>query len=196
MTRADYDVNLVQAAMTGDRNARERLLTACAPDVVRWCLRAAGGRVNAEDAAQDVLVIVITKLDRLREPERFSERLFGIVRRVLASHRRRASVRRWVPGLDLGLMSSERPDPEQELATSRRSRRVLELVEELPEEQRDAVLEMGLLGCSGKEVAERHGRPHATVRRSKQRGEAKLRRMAAEDEELADLLPAAQGEGK
>jgi len=78
----------------------------CAPAVLRWCKRLGGPRVDAEDAAQDVLVVVFRNIGRVEGPGALGPWMFAVTRRVLADHRRRAWVARWLPGV-----VRERVDP-------------------------------------------------------------------------------------
>ena len=98
MAALDLDPDLVADSRVDRPGARERLLDACLPVVVAWCRRLGGPKVDAEDAAHDVLIVVLTRLDALQRDDRFESWLYGVTRRVLAAHRRRAWVRRWVPG--------------------------------------------------------------------------------------------------
>src|SRR5688500_1247992 len=80
-------------------DARTRLVETWLPVVLRWCATLGGPRVDPEDAAQEVLIVAMRRIDALYGDERAAAWLFGITRRVLAQHRRRAWARRWIPGL-------------------------------------------------------------------------------------------------
>src|SRR5262245_16580346 len=113
---------LVEAVQCGDLAAREALFSACAPIVRRWCARLGGPTVDAEDAAHDVLLIVLLRIDSLERPACFERWLFGITRRVLARHRRRAWVRRWVPGpIPEAIEHEQLPDRDAEKSDTARA---------------------------------------------------------------------------
>jgi RNA polymerase sigma-70 factor (ECF subfamily) len=88
---------LVVAVRQGDAEARARLVDAWLPVVLRWCTCLAGPTVEPEDAAHDVLLLALTRIDQLRVAEAFPAWIFGMTRRVLADRRRAAWVRRWLP---------------------------------------------------------------------------------------------------
>lgn len=68
------------------------------PTVYGWCARLGTGRIDAEDAAHDVMMILVRRHDRLAARDDLGAWLFGVCRRVVANHRRRAWFRRWLPG--------------------------------------------------------------------------------------------------
>lgn len=162
MTTAD-DLKLLTAAQGGDPKARELLFTRWLPIVMRWCARMGGPSVSAEDAASDVFICVLTRLERLRNPEAFDAWLFGITRRTLAAHRRRAWVRRWVPGLSV---ESDDPDtrPDHQLESSDTSRRVQQVLEELTPYQREVLVLCDVEGRTDEEVALMLEIPTGTVK--------------------------------
>ena len=72
------DPRLVVAAARGEQAAMDRLVDECLPVVLGWCARLGGRRVDPEDAAHDVMMVVVTRLDRLGKPESFSYWLFAV----------------------------------------------------------------------------------------------------------------------
>ena len=86
---------LVRSARCGEAGAEDALVGHWLPTIVAWCRRMGGPTIDVEDAAHDVLIVVLTRLERLREPECFPSWVLGITRRVLARHRRRAWLRQW-----------------------------------------------------------------------------------------------------
>ena len=86
---------LVRSARCGEVGAEDALVRHWLPTILAWCRRLGGPTIDAEDAAHDVLIVVLTRLERLREPECFPSWVLGITRRVLARHRRRAWLRQW-----------------------------------------------------------------------------------------------------
>jgi RNA polymerase sigma-70 factor, ECF subfamily len=61
----------VRAARDGDREALDRVLRALWPRAFRIAVGVVRDPALAEDAAQDALVLVATRLDRLRDPAAF-----------------------------------------------------------------------------------------------------------------------------
>src|SRR5687767_3360448 len=89
----------LRLAQTGDRDARDALLQDWLPVVLRWCTTLGGPRVDAEEAAHDVLLVMLRRIDRVYDADRLPSWLFGITRRTVARHRRKAWFRYWVPGV-------------------------------------------------------------------------------------------------
>lgn len=121
------------AAQAGDPGALDSIARHCAPYVLRWCRRLGGPRVNAEDAAQDVLIVVFQRLRAVHTADALGPWAFGVTRRVLADHRRRAWVLRWIPGL-----SPDRTGVEGRAELSHAAAEVQALLERLPAAQREA----------------------------------------------------------
>ena len=66
-------MNELVGARQGEPQSRSRLVERVLPTVVQWCARLGGPKVNAEDAAHDVMIVVITKLPVFDAPGRFGE---------------------------------------------------------------------------------------------------------------------------
>jgi RNA polymerase sigma-70 factor (ECF subfamily) len=184
---------LVEAAARGEPGARDELVDTWLPVVLGWCARLGGPKVDSEDAAHDVLIVMLDRLDSLRDPGSFSSWLFGITRRVLAKHRRQAWVRRWVPGFV--------PDPADPAASpfhrtrlSETSRRVQQVLEELPPAQREVLVLCDLEERTDLEVSELLGVPLGTVKSRLRLARMKFRTIA-EQNALVSLASVTAGEG-
>lgn len=149
-------------ARAGEPAALEVLLRACAPHALRWCRRLAGPRVDADDAAQDVLVVVFRRVDRLESAAGLPAWLFAITRRVLSDHRRRAWVTRWLPGAWRDAASGDDPHASAEL--SQVSRRLQAALERLAPAQREAFVLCDVEGHTDIEAAEIAGVPAGTMK--------------------------------
>ena len=84
-----------------DRRALEALCRQWMPTVLQWCCRLGGPGLDAEGAAQEVFIVLLDRLDSLDGPHVVGSWLFSATRRVLAQHRRRVWVRRWLPGVSI-----------------------------------------------------------------------------------------------
>jgi RNA polymerase sigma factor (sigma-70 family) len=91
----DFDVLAadVYAAQEGDRKALERVVGGVQVPVQRMALRFFGNPVDAEDAAQEALIQVVTKLDRFNGRSAFSTWVYRVATNKflsIARHRRDA----------------------------------------------------------------------------------------------------------
>lgn len=175
MSRSMPSEALFASVMDEVPGAMDRLLEAWLPVVIAWCGRFGGPRVNREDAAHDVLIVVIKNWRRVESPAKFRPWLFSVMRNVTSRHRSWAWVRRWVPG-DL----PEQADPYSTLRTeySDTSRWVWEVLDNLPAKQREVVLLCDLEGWTREEVATLLGISSGTVKGRLRLGREKFRRIA------------------
>lgn len=138
---------LVEQARQGDPAAQESLLAAVQNRVYYHCKKMLKHEQDAQDAAQDVLIAVLTGLDKLREPAAF----WGWVNGITANrcrHLLSAPHKEWqIPEDEEGnsmLESVESLDqtlvPEAVLDDAETQRMILDLVDALPPEQRMSVL--------------------------------------------------------
>jgi RNA polymerase sigma-70 factor (ECF subfamily) len=178
--------DLPHAFVRGDAGARNALLDAWLPLVLQWATRLGGPSVDPEDAAQDVFIVVLRKLEGLQDLNGFAPWVFGVTRRVVSQHRRRAWVRRWVPGASTERTSS-RPGPEAATARAEIGRQVLEILELLPAAQREALV---LCEMEERTIAEAAGLanvPVGTIKSRLRLGREAFRRHAATTD-LGQLL--------
>jgi len=155
--------DLVEDARLGDTRARERLMDLCLPTVLGWCARLGGPKVDAEDAAHDVCVVVLTKLDSLRDGEAFVSWLYGITRRILAKHRRRGWVQRWT-GAALPDIADLDADPTRSHDLSELSVAVQGILERMPGKQREVLVLCDVEERTDEDVAALLGIPVGTVK--------------------------------
>lgn len=148
----------LRAAAAGDAAAIDALIVAWGPTVVRWCGRLGGPRIDAEDAAQDALERILRKLPGLDRAETFPAWLFQTCRGVVAQHRRRAWLRRWV-GAPSPKVPDGRPGPGESLVAQ-----VHAALDELDPERREVLVLCDLEERPAPEVARLVGVPEGTVR--------------------------------
>ena len=146
---------LIQRALANEPGAWDQLLDAWRPVILRWTRRMAGGRVDPHDVLQDVSVLIWTHLHTVRSPERtFPSWLYRVTQREIMRRRRRAWVRRVM------LMDSppDRSDPalgpEQNAQMSESARIVEQILQKLPDAQREVMVLHELEGLNQREVAE------------------------------------------
>lgn len=186
MTLSAPDPHQWRAAVSGERAARQELLRTWLPVVTDWCDRLGGPSVDAEDAAAEVAVLLLTRLERIREPERLPAWLFTTTRRVLWRHRQYAWVRRWVPGATV-----ERVDPSRDplaLSSSRQTvARVRALLEQLPARDREIIVLCDVEDRPDSEVATLLGIPKNTAKTRLFRARRRLRALAEAEGVLPSL---------
>ncbi|HVU03584.1 MAG TPA: sigma-70 family RNA polymerase sigma factor [Polyangiaceae bacterium] len=160
------DAALVVAAAAGERWAQEALFRRYARLVNGLSLRLIPNRADAEDLAQDAFVQAFAALHRLENKDALSSFLCSIV--VRTAHKRvrrerlmtRLGLRRPEPvDLDALISKSAPPDAAAEL------RKVYSVLEELPAEDRIALVLRRVEGMALTEIAEHLGRSLATVKR-------------------------------
>jgi RNA polymerase sigma-70 factor (ECF subfamily) len=154
---------LVRRAQSGDTRAESAVVGYALPQVLAWCAALGGPSVDHEDAAHDVIEILLGKLGALTAAEAFDRWLFGVTRRVLARHRRRAWVKRWVPGLDVD-PEDPNADPHARTELSEFSRHVQAALDTLPEAQREVLVLCDLQERADSEVAAMLDIPKGTVK--------------------------------
>lgn len=163
MSVAQPHPSLVTHALDGDPAAVDQLAKAWLPHVYRWCNRLGGPRVDSEDAAHEVLITMCRKLDTVRSAEQFPAWLYGICKRIIANHRRKAWLRSWV-----GAPVKESPDPTRDPHRSAESNQTADhvwaVLETLSANHREVLILCELEERSGSEVAELTGLPLGTVK--------------------------------
>lgn len=184
---ADLDLDIIRDARDGAPGALDRLCDAWLPTVLGWALRLGGPRIDAEDAAHDVFLVVFRRLSSLRAPAAFAGWLFGITRKVVAAHRRRAWVNRWLPGVEPD-GADPGPGPARLAEQSVIADRVWDALEAMPAHHREVLVLCDLEERADSEVADMLQVPKNTVKSRLRRARASLR---ARVPDLATPHPAA-----
>jgi RNA polymerase sigma factor (sigma-70 family) len=173
---------LAGAAAAGDRAAAEQFVSDIQDDVYELSLRMLGHPADAQDAAQEILVIIVTHLGSFRGESAVKTWVWRIAANHLGRVRRgrREVVSFEILGdrLKTGLREepSDRPDPEAEtLARELRLRCTEAMILSLDRELRIAYVLGDIMALSGEEAAEVLGIDPATYRKRLSRGRALLR---------------------
>lgn len=168
-----------EQVVAGDRAALDQLFSTWMPNVLQWCRRLGGPRVDPEQAAQEVFLVVLRKVHTVTEPGRFPSWLFSVTRRVLAQHRRRVWGKRW-----MGEVKVERAaagdSPHQELERSRQIAALRRALESMPRGLREAVVLCDLEERTDVEAAGLLGLPVGTLKSRLRRGRARLKTLLTE----------------
>jgi len=163
----------------------DALLRALAPVVLGWCRRLGAGRVDPEEAAQEVLLLVATKGGGLDDPEKLRAWAFSVTRNVLLNHRRRAWWRRWTGEPAPSLAAAGNPEESLE------DRQLAQLVDlalaRLPDLQREVVVLRLVEERPDSEVASLLGVSTGTVKSRLRLGRERFKQIVDEDPRLAAL---------
>lgn len=154
---------LVERASAGDLEAQSELVEPWLRPVVEWATRLGGPRLDSEDIAHEVFLTALGRLDRLREPERFGAWLYGITRNLVARHRRRAWLLRWV-GASERDVADDAPRPDGVLENRESEARVERRLDRLSFKYREVLMLMVVEERTAPEVAQMLGVPEGTVR--------------------------------
>ncbi|MBL8939126.1 MAG: RNA polymerase sigma factor [Archangium sp.] len=180
---SDLDA-LASRAVAGDAAALSTLCRELEAPVFRLCLRMLGDVRDAEDAAQDVLVKVITNLSRFEGRSALTTWVHQVaVRHVLALKKSRAEVRAldddaFVELLEQGLaFSATQPPPTPEdraLINEVRLSCTQGMLLSLSRDERLSLVLVDLLGFDGAEAADIVETSHDAFRQRVSRARAKL----------------------
>lgn len=168
----------LEAVRRGDADALASLFDDWLPVVLSWCKRLGGPSVDAHDATQDVLIVVMDRVDQVYSADRFRPWLFGVTRRVLARHRRQAWVKRWVGDLFSDPVDTENRGPERHAEMSQTAQQVHRALDSLSVDHREVIVLCDLEHRTDEEVAELLQVPVGTVKSRLRRARAAFRSAA------------------
>jgi RNA polymerase sigma-70 factor (ECF subfamily) len=162
-TEADSDVELMLAVQRGDASAFERLFEKHIAGVVGFATQFVGSRARAEELAQDVFLQVYKSRARYEPRARFSTWLYRMVTNACLSEVRRADYRGRMQSMDQPVGDSDDPpqfadaaerSSEDDVASQETIQRMRKALDELPPQQRAALLLARVEGFSYEEVSE------------------------------------------
>jgi RNA polymerase sigma-70 factor (ECF subfamily) len=170
--------------------------------VYRFALRLSGSVDEAEDLVQETFLRAYNAWDQYQRGTRAKSWLFTICRNVFLRRRERAqrhdeilseNVDRSGSGSELVnpvWRSAAVLDPEGEFFASIVDERIIQALEDLPEEYRTAVVLSDIEGLPYAEIAEMVGVPVGTVKSRLFRGRRKLQEVLFDHAVEAGLIPA------
>ena len=162
---------LLKWCREGNPYAQGELVRLTQEKIYYHCRKMLRNEQDALDATQDILMIMLTSLDKLRDPNAF----WGWVSGITANHCKHLLTRRgqvWqIPEDEEGNSMLDQVEdldqqrvPDQALDNQETRRMILELVDNLPPEQRMCVLLRYYDGMSVKDIAQATGVPEGTVK--------------------------------
>ncbi|HSH79611.1 MAG TPA: sigma-70 family RNA polymerase sigma factor [Herpetosiphonaceae bacterium] len=177
-TRAEDDL-LIRRVAAGDRRAFEALYDRYSPAVFGVALKMLGDREAAEEAVQEIFWRIWQRSGSFDSSRAFAPWLFGIAHNYSIDELRRRRVRpQQVYEDDDRPILSEIPDDAdvgETAVLSDQRRLVREALDQLPEEQRQALLLAYFGGLTQQEIAAKLGNPLGTVKTRMRLGLQKLR---------------------
>lgn len=177
------DRALLEAHLAGDPDAFGRLFTRHRDRLWAVALRTTGNREDAADALQDALISAFRRADGFRGDAAVTTWLHRIVVNASLDRLRRRKVRAAEPLPDdleeraaRGdvLATSPATDPAVEVVAGERRRQVLAALEQLPPDQKAALVLVDMEGYSVAEAAAVLEAPAGTVKSRCSRGRARL----------------------
>jgi len=171
---------VVAEAMAGDRVALREVLETIRPIVVRYCRARVGAMersgLSAEDVAQEVCLAAVMALPRYRDRGRpFLAFVYGIAAHKVADAYRAAGRDLAYPTDSIPEHRSAEPDPEQAALEADSVTRMSDLLEILPDKQREILILRVVVGLSAEETAEAVGSTPGAVRVAQHRALARLK---------------------
>jgi RNA polymerase sigma-70 factor, ECF subfamily len=171
------DAALVEAALKGESWAQTALFQRHVRAVIGLAHRLVAHPAEVDDLVQDTFVHALNRLDTLKNPQAFASWIYSIVVRTASKRLRRQRLLtrlglRTASPIDLNQVISKQASPEvaSELAL------VYGMLEELPAEQRIALVLRRVEELELSEIAERMGLSVTTVKRRLAAAEASLAR--------------------
>ena len=168
----------LDAVRRGDADALASLFDDWLPVVLAWCKRLGGPSVDPHDATQDILIVVMDRVEQVYSADRFRPWLFGVTRRVLARHRRQAWVKRWVGDLFWDPADTETRSPDRHLEMSETAQRVHKALDSLTVDHREVIVLCDLEHRTDEEVSELLLVPVGTVKSRLRRARSAFRTAA------------------
>jgi len=147
-------------------------------DLERWAARLGGPLIDAEDVAQEVMMVAHARLPEFRHEAQVTTWLFKTTQNIAFTHRRRERVRRWLRGMPLDYaaeLQARGPSVLEEMERREAAAEVYSALDKLPEKYRSVVILFEIEGLSGDEIASLTGLNLATVWVHLHRGRKKLR---------------------
>ena len=183
---AAIEQEILQRARQADPDATASLLAQLRPGIVRYCRarlgRVGGAYTTADDVAQEVCLALLGAMPRYRDEGRpFAAFVYGIAAHKVADAQRAAARDATTAPVDaLADRADAAPGPEQQALRTDLARRLSELLDQLPEPQREIILLRVAVGLPADEVGAIVGMSAPAVRVAQSRALARLRTLAGD----------------
>jgi RNA polymerase sigma-70 factor (ECF subfamily) len=148
--------------------------------VARWAARLGGPALDVEDLVHEVFTIAHQRLPTFRGESTAATWLFGITQKVVSHRRRRARWRRWLSGSaedSAGHLAAPGPDALRLVERHQTAREVYDVLDRLPERDRQVLILFELEELSAEEVGQLLGIKPANARLRLHRARARFLRL-------------------
>jgi RNA polymerase sigma-70 factor (ECF subfamily) len=185
MTRTDEE--LVALSMRGDTESFNQLILRWERPIYALAYRVIGREEEARDVVQETFLRAYRGIRNFRGQAKFSSWIYRIALNLCRDwiRRERRTPRALLPeGADLAELAAERgpvESIEELVARHDLSRAVVKAMEQLPEEQRTAIILKEYHGMTFQEIADLQGCPLSTVKTRLYQGLSVLRRRLHEE---------------
>ena len=179
------DERLIKAAQDGDITSLTVLVMESQPHVRRFARSLCATPQDAEDAAQEALIILYRKIGTLRATGALASWMFRIVRNECLRHLRLFTSSTSIPATD---EATSEPEPSAEDSVLRRldAERVAVAVSSLPRDQRQVLIMRDVQGYPGHLVARALGLSTAAMKSRLHRARAALRQALAQTDGVVE----------
>ncbi|MEU4078017.1 RNA polymerase subunit sigma-24 [Streptomyces venezuelae] len=179
------DEQLIRAAQDGDLTSLTTVVVESQPHVRKFALSLCASPQDAEDAAQEALIILYRKIGTLRASGALASWMFRIVRNECLRQVRLLVSRREEATPDMPDAETE-PSAEEAVLRRQEVRRISAAIGALPRDQRQVLLMRDVQGLPGRAVAQALGLSNAAMKSRLHRARTTLRRSL----EAPDRAPA------
>ncbi|WP_175439106.1 RNA polymerase sigma factor [Streptomyces vilmorinianum] len=168
------DERLIKAAQDGDVTSLTTVVMESQPHVRKFALSLCASPQDAEDAAQEALIILYRKIGTLRATGALASWMFRIVRNECLRHVRLLLVSR-SDETSAEQEASAEPSAEDAVLHRLEAERIAAAVSALPRDQRQVLIMRDVQGLPGRTVAHALGLSNAAMKSRLHRARAALR---------------------
>ena len=183
------DELMLRRARDGDAEAFEALMTPLENLIWRVCWHYLGNREDASDCGQEAMIRIWRNLGNYRGDCAFESWVYRIAANVCLDLLRKRKRERQTSLEPMREQGFDPPDPgpgtEEQVAAGDERERLRQMIAELPEEQRDALVLTQLEGKSYEETAAMLDVSEGTVKSRVNRAKARLKELMTEKDEKA-----------
>ncbi|MEP7049828.1 MAG: sigma-70 family RNA polymerase sigma factor [Pseudomonadota bacterium] len=182
----ENDADLVSALRRGEAGAAGRIYDRHSASVHGMVYRLLGREAELDDIVQEVFIYALHSIDKLRDPAALKSWLLGIAVGKVRSHLRWRFRRRWLAFLPHDQVPEPAvpvDEPDADLVSQVRG-----ILDNLPAEERVALVVHRIEGLSLQEAAAASGMSLSTFKRRLAKGEARFRALAKQHPGLLGIL--------